>query len=270
MDRRLLAPAEAALLLAPKAGTAAECVQAGLLSLLSSGRIGFDRSRSIFKESALLLHPGADADAAPLPGHLQALDDALRGYAEGGIRLKAGEVLHALQRRFGHGFAGFVHDQIAPGLIRRGLLVRRDTKVLRIFPRIVYERTPAGEALTGPLKRLMAAVDAVPSLIDRDPDQALRLARSAGVPLVMSPRARRKIPKLRKLLAARDGDPAAIAFEPIENEREAEWQQVVELGDMALAFDVAALFDGLDAAADFTSDGGGSSGDGDGGGGGGD
>lgn len=244
-------------------------MQAGLLSLLSSGRIGFERSRNIFKESALLLHRGAAAEAEALPGHLQALEDALRSHAKAD-RLTTGEVLRALQERFGHGYASFVHHHVAPGLIRRKLLVRHDTKVLRIFPRIVYERTPAGEALTAPLQRLMAAVDTVPSLIGRDPDRALRLARSAGVLLVMSPRARRNIPKLRKLLAARDGDPGAIAFDPSDGDRDAEWQQIVELGDMALAFDVDALFDGLDAAADFTSDGGGSSGDGDGGGGGGD
>ena len=43
MDRRRITPAEAALLIAPTGRTATKCLQAGLLSLLAAGRIGFEK-----------------------------------------------------------------------------------------------------------------------------------------------------------------------------------------------------------------------------------
>lgn len=85
--------------------------------------------------------------------------------------------------------------------------------------------------------------------------------------MVMSPKARRQIPALRKLLVER-GEDNPLTYLPLENDREPEWEQVLDLGDMALDFDLAALFDGLDAIGDFTSGGESSSSDGGDGGGG--
>lgn len=271
MDRRLLTPAEAALLIAPAGGTASKCLQAGLLSLLGAGRIAVEPAPSVFKEPALLLASPPLSTATPLPRHLLALEQALIGYGRGD-RLVRSHVLHALQKRFGYGFGRYVHEAVAPGLIERGLLTRKDSKWLGIFPRTVYQRTTRGDALAAPLERLMLAVERVPSLLNSDPEQALRLARSAGVLLVMSPKARRQIPALRKLFAERGDDLAPLTYLPIDGEREDEWEQVLEYGDMALAFDLDSLFDGLDAVGDFTSggDSSGSDGGGDGGGGGGD
>lgn len=266
MDRRLLTPAEAVLLLAPGSGSASKCVQAGLLSLVGAERIAFEPSANPFKQSALLLNPPAMLDTVPLPQHLAALEQALAGYGKN--RLQSSEVLHALQKRFGYGFGRFVHEEVAPGLIKRGLLSRTDRSLLGVFPRISYQRTAGGDALARPLERLMSAVEQVPSLINRDPEQAMRLARSAGVLLVMSPRARKQIPKLRKLFADRTDDLAPLTYYPIEDEPEPEWNQLLELGDMAIEFDVPALFDGLDVVGDFTSGGDSSSSDGGGDGGG--
>jgi len=67
MDRRLLTPAEAALLLNPMSSTASKCLQAALLSLLSTGRITIEQSSSPFKQSALLLK---EKTTGPLPSHL--------------------------------------------------------------------------------------------------------------------------------------------------------------------------------------------------------
>lgn len=269
MDKRLITPAEATLLLAPSSRTASRCLQAGLMSLLGAGRIAVEPSESVFRGPALLLRPTPAADALPLPGHLAALEQALASYRSG-TRLTRSEVLHALQKRFGYGFGRYVQDEVAPGLIKRGMLERVDDRWLGLFPRIRYRRSPRGEALAAPLERLMAAVETVPSLIETDPRQALRLARSAGVLLVMSPEARRMLPALRKVSAERGEDAAPLAYMPIESERENEWDQVLELGDMALEFDLDTLFDGLDAMADLTSGADSSSADGGDGGGGGD
>ncbi|MGZ8284148.1 MAG: hypothetical protein ACXW27_03255 [Allosphingosinicella sp.] len=267
MDRKLITPAEAVLLLAPATGTATKCIQAGLLSLLGAERIAFEKSSSLFKQSALLLNPPSRSTALPLPKHLVALERALVDHGEGG-RLVSSEVLGALQKRFGHGFGRYLRDEVAPGLIERKLLSRRDSKWLGLFPRIIYQRTSSGDALAAPLQRLMSAVEQIPSLLTTDPDQALRLARSAGVLLVMSPKARRQIPKLRKLLADRGDDVPALVPLPMEDRREPEWEQIFELGDMALEFDVASLFEGLETVGDFTSGGDSSSSDGGDGGGG--
>lgn len=157
--------------------------------------------------------------------------------------------------QFGIGFGRYVHDAVAPGLIKRRLLTRTESKVFGLFPRIRYQRSPSGDALARPLERLMLAVEQVPSLIESDPIQAMRLARSAGVLLVMSPNARKQIPKLRKMFVARSDDLAPLTYNLIEDDREGEWDQLLELGDMALDFDVPALLDGLDAVGDFTSGG---------------
>ena len=267
MVKRLLTPAEAALLLAPTGATAKKCIEAALLSLIDGGRIAVEQSSNPFKQSALLLTASTAVTAAPLPAHLAAVEQALTGYGKGN-RLVASQVLHALQKSFGQGFARYVHHQVAPSLMSRALLSRTDSKWLGLFPRTLYRRLRPGDDLVAQLERLMVAVERMPALVRSDPEQALRLARSAGVLLVLSPKARRQIPKLRKLLAERGDDGASVSFIPLESDREPKWDLALELGDMALAFDLSALFNGLDAVGDFTSGADGSSSDsGDGGGG---
>lgn len=269
MDRRLITPAEAALLLAPANSTATKCIQAGLLSLLGAERISFEKTSNPFKQSALLINAAPTPKTGPLPQHLVALEQALLAYGKGN-RLVSSEVLHALQKRFGYGYGRYLRDEVAPGLIKRNLLSCTDSKWLGLIPRVVYRRTPGGDALTAPLQRLIMAIEKLPSLLETDSEQAIRLARSAGVLLVMSPKARQQIPKLRKLLEHRGEDLPALAYLPIESDREPGWEQVLELGDMALAFDVDVLFDSIETVGDFTSGGDSSSSDGGGGGGGGD
>ena len=264
MERRLLTPAEAGLLLAPGTDVAGRCIQAGLLSLLAAGRIELELSSSPFRQSALRLRPGSGGSGAPLPGHIEALERALAGYGKGD-RLVGTKVAHALQKRFGYGYGRYVQDELAPGLIKRDLLTREDRKWLGLFNRVRYRRTARGDALAAPLERLMAAIEDLPSLIVTDPENAVRLARSAGVLLIMSPKARRQLPKLRKLLANRGGDSGSLPYLPVETDREPEWDPLLELGDMALAFDMDGLLDMIDAVGDFTSDGDGGSSDGGGG-----
>jgi len=268
MDRRRITPAEAALLIAPTGRTATKCLQAGLLSLLAAGRIGFEKPDGPVRPAALALRGAGAGTPDPLPRHVAVLETTLVEAGRGN-RLTAAEVLHALQKRFGHDYGRYLRDEVAPELIRRNLLTRTDDKWLGLFPRITYERTASGEVMTLPLRRLMTAIERLPGLIKSDPDQALRLARSAGALLILSPEARRQIPQLRKLFEQRGEDLLALSVLPIGGEERGDWEAVLELGDLALSFDAFGLFDSLSSVSDFTSGGDSSSSDGGGDGGGG-
>lgn len=270
MDRRRITPAEAALLITPAGRTATKCLQAGLLSLLAAGRIGFEKPDGPSRPAALVLKGAGAGTTGPLPRHLAVLEAALVDAGKGS-RMKAAEVLHALQKRFGHDYGRYLRDEVAPELIRRNLLTRTDDKWLGLFPRITYERTASGEVMTAPLRRLMTAIERLPALLKSDPEQALHLARSAGALLILSPEAQRQIPQLRRLFEQRGEDMVTLSILPMEAEDRGEWEAVLELGDLALSFDAFGLFDSLSSVSDFTSGGDSSSSDGggDGGGGGG-
>src|SRR4028119_200096 len=100
MTRNMLTPAEAALLLSPRSETAVRCMEAGLLSLLSSGRIAVEASGGMFNEPALRLDPTPASEQPALPDHLAVLEKVLLDY-NGRNRLSRTEVLHALQEGFG-------------------------------------------------------------------------------------------------------------------------------------------------------------------------
>lgn len=266
MDRSLLTPAEAVLLLAPSGGSGAKCLQAGLLSLLGSGHIAIEPTRSAWRQHMLRVLAG---NGEPLPRHLASLKAALAGYRTAPL-LTSSQAVHALQKQFGLGFRRFIHDELAPSLALRGLVRHEDRKFLGLVPYRRYRRTPSGEALAAPLARLMEALDDLPRLIAGDPDKARLMARSAGVLLLLSPAARREIPKLKALFEQgrnSDGGGTSFAFSYAADERDEEWETLVELGDFALELDAASFFDSLDAIGDFTGDSDGGSDGGDGGGG---
>ncbi|MCY7279922.1 MAG: hypothetical protein LH610_03330 [Sphingomonas bacterium] len=243
-----------------------------MLSLLDAGRIELAATGNPFAKSALVLRPASPIPASTLPAdelpaHIVALGRALTDDGKG-PRLTGSQVIHALQRAFGMGYRRYVTDQVAPSLIKRGLLERIDDKWLGLFARVRYVRTARGAAMAVPFERLMLAIEQLPAMIDRDPDQAIRLARSAGVLLIMSPKAWRQIPALRKLLAERDDDGASIAYVAIDFEHEGKLDQLLDIGDMALEFDFLSLFDSIEAVGDLTSSSDSSSDGGNGGGGG--
>jgi hypothetical protein len=269
VDQRPLTPAEATLLLAPTDRTATKCVEAGLLSLLGAERIAFEKPPGRFKQSALVLNLSLRT-AAPLPAHLLALERALIAHAKGN-RLLSSEVCGALQKRFGLGFGRYLRDEVAPGLIAADLLARRESKWLGLITRVTYHRTSKGDKFIAPLQRIMTEVEDLPSLLASDPQKAIQLARSAGVLLIMSPKARRQIPQLRKLLSASGSDVPAVSGLPIDADRRPDADQAFEFGDLGVSLEAAILLEGLEAVGDFTSGGDSSSSDGgDGGGGGGD
>jgi hypothetical protein len=266
--RNVLSPAEAVFLLAPRAETAVKCLEAGLLALLGTGRIYVEESGS-FKEPSLCLEEIPSAADPALPRHLVALEEVLVKY-NGRSRLGRTEVLHALQRGFGHGYGRYLHDEVAPGLLERQLLERTDSKLLGLIPRTRYQRTALGEALAEPMERLMGDLERFPVLVRADPDAALKLARSAGVLLLMSPKARRQIPAVRRLLEDRGEAGAAPIYSSASTTDEGRSDEAAELGDLSLALEMGSLLDGLEAVGDFTSDSDGGASDGGDGGGGGD
>ncbi|PZO39876.1 MAG: hypothetical protein DCE92_03495 [Alphaproteobacteria bacterium] len=268
MSRRQVTPAEAALLVTPAGRTATKCLQAGLLALLAAGRIGFVKSDGPLKPAEMVLKGATPGTADPLPRHLAVLEASLVDQGKGN-RLTAAEVLHALQKRFGHDYRRYLHEEVAPELIRRNLLTRTDGRWLGLFPRITYERTASGDLLSAPLRRLMTAIERLPALLKSDPEQALRLARSAGALLILSPEALRQLPQLRRLFEQGGDDVAVVSILALGGEGDPEWDAVLELSDLAALFDVHGLFASLETVGDFTSGGDSSSSDGGGGDGGG-
>lgn len=266
MDRSLLTPAEAALLVAPSGNSGGKCLQAGLLSLLGSGHIAIEMRQSVWRQHKLRVLTG---DRSPLPRHLASIKAALAGYKTAPL-LTSSQVIYALQKKFGLGYRRFIHDELAPSLAARGLIGHEDRKFLGLVPYRRYRRSPSGEALAAPLTRLMKAVDDLDKLIEKDPGKARLVARSAGVLLVLSPTARKQIPKLKALF--QEGRPdgggeTTFAFSYLSDEREEEWDTLIDLGEIALELDAASFFESLDAIGDFTGDSDGGSDGGDGGGG---
>lgn len=268
MVQSLLTPAEAALLIEPRTGSSPRCMQAALLALLGLGHIEFSEKNGPSEKRRLTVRRSDEA----LPLHLAAVRNALRDYRHGDGSLSSTQVIHALQQRFGLGYGRFVKDHVAPALIERGLLSSERRKFLGLIPYVRFSRTVRGDALAAPLLRLMRAADDLAMLIAADPERALRLVRSAGILLIMSPKARRQLPALRKLIEQRGDDYPVLTFTYVSDEPEAEWEQILELGDIVLSEETLDLLDSIDAVGDFAggADGGSSGDGGDGGGGGGD
>lgn len=263
MGDRLLSAPQAAFLIEPAASSAARCLQAALLTLLGRGHVEFGEKESVFSDRMLHLRIG---DGEPLPSHVAVVKASLADYKPGMSGLKRTQVVHALQKRFGLGYGRYIRDHLAPTLVERALVTTERRKFIGLFPYTRYQRTSRGYALAAPLLRLMKAADELPEMIEADPDRALHLVHSAGVLLVMSPTARRQIPALKKLIETRDGDSPTLSFAYVSDEPEAEWETILDLGDIALSDEAVDLFDSLDAAGDFTSGGDGGSDGGDGGG----
>lgn len=203
MTRVLLTQCEAAFLLSPRADTAPDCIRATMLALIAQGRMAIREGVASSCTSEVVL--GSDSGPEGLAEHQRVVESTLRERRRGG-RLSASDVHSALSSKFGLSFRRYVHDHVAPSLIASGHVVRIDGKWLGLFPRTRYELTPRGVAAIEPLKRRLADLDELPALLKSDPDRALRLAHEAGVMLVLSPIARRQLPRLRRLMAEREGD----------------------------------------------------------------
>lgn len=257
-----LLPAEAALLVEPKASSASKFLQAALLTLLGRGHVVIEEEGRLLKRRYLRLQPG---DGQDLPRHLATIKNSLAVNAIGG-RLKASGVARSLQKSFGSDFRKYVHDVLAPPLISSGLLRREERRFLGIIPYTHYARTLSGEAAASPLVRMLEEAGGLRRLIRSDPDRAIRIAQMAGVLLVMSPGAKAQIPKLKALMLDRGGDSGGSHYADGGNGG-SDLQVGFEVGDWSVFTDATGMLDGICSVGDFTGgDGGDGGGDGGGGG----
>lgn len=265
MTRTLLTQSEAAFLLSPSASAGGDCIRAAMLALIGQGRIAVAKKAGPFAGFELIL--GSDLGPDGLAPHQRVVETTLRSFRDG-RRLSANEVLVALVSRFGSSFGRFVHDHVAPPLIEMGHVVRIDGKWLGLFPRIRYELTPKGASAIAPLRRELSSLDDLPALVKSNPDYALQLAHRAGVMLVLSPVARRQLPRLRKLMARRDGDTGTVVVGTDVSGGALSSGGVDGFEAAAWNFDAAdcGLLDSVSAVCDATSSDGGTSDGGDGGG----
>ena len=258
-----LLPAEAALLIEPKRSTAAQCLQAALLSLLSLGHISIHESKGFFSTTRTLRL--LDGDARPLPPALAVVKNVLLSHGRGHL-LRSEEVVRALQKGFGLDYRQYVDDKLAPNLIARGLLRREERRFLGLIPYTCYARTPSGDAKAAPFLRLLDEAGGIRKLIRNDPDRAVRIAQAAGVLLVLSPAAKAHISKLKALMADRGTD-AGGGYYVDGSSDDSEWQLGVDLGSFDFSADIGGWLDTVGSVGDFTGgDGGDGGGDGGGGG----
>ena len=262
MASELLSPAEAALLLEPSAFSGNKCLQAALLTLLGRGHVEIGEAGKFSTHRTLRVR---DGDGEALPPHVAAVKHAL--LAEGRNRvLKASEVAKTLQGAFGSDYRGYVHDEVAPELIGRGLLRREDRKFLGLIPYAKYLRTLSGESRAKQLTELMDELGGMKRLLRESPYRARQLAESAGVLLVLSPAAKAQLPKIKELLdrGSGDGGSSYVAFTDSSDDGSSGWE--LGVGSFSFAGDAMGMLDGIGSAGDFTGgDGGGDGGDGGGG-----
>jgi len=264
MTNAPLLPAEAALLVEPSIYSAGKCLQATLLSLLGLGHLVIHESRGFFSTSRTLRL--LDGDGRPLPPALAVVKNALLSHGRGRV-LRSGEAVKALKKGFGLDYRQYVDDKLAPDLIERGLLCREQRKFLGLIPYSAYARTPSGEARAAPLIRLLEEAGGIRKLIKHDPDRAIRIARMAGVLLVLSPAAKVQIPKLKALMADRAADAGSGGGYVDDSADGSGWQLGIDFGSFDFSADIGGLLDGVGSVGDFTDgDGGGDGGDGGGGG----
>lgn len=195
------------------------------------------------------------------PEHLVAVYRVLRDSARSD-RLSRAAAQTALMTAFGSRFRNYALTSVAPVLIARGMLNIDATRVLGLFPSQRVRRTPTGDAIAKRLKQRLAELDTLPQLVDGDTTRALKLARAAGPLLLLSPGARKAIPRLQVLALA---SPSGAAYSLIE-EPEAEWLELFEYAEELMSIEFDGLLDAIDAIAGFGGDGGSGSSDGDGGG----
>jgi uncharacterized membrane protein YgcG len=267
--RATIDPVSLALLVDPRPARAIDVLRVALAVLAAAGHLEIDATPrgETFVRVRHAPPPGT-------PEHIAAVFRVLRDADRGG-GLSRASASQALTRAFGARFRRYVKSLVAPALATRGMLRIETTRLLWVFTALKLQRTAQGDTTARRLERQLAALDALPALVESDPVRAFQRARDAGPFLLLWPAARTSLPRLRALAPVAL---AASAYTLVE-EPEPEWIDLLEHADLLMSIDFDSLLEVIDAIADFGGDGGsgtgadgdgGSDGGGDGGGGGGD
>lgn len=260
MTAQPLLPAEATLLVKPARSSATHCIQAALLTLMGQGHLTIEEEGRFIKRRFLNLR---HVDGDPLPPHLAIVKNCFDVRDNGG-RVRSDQAVRSLQKAFGSGYRTYVHDVLAPPLIARGLLRREERKFLGLIRYLHYESTMAGEAKVATLRKLLDEAGGIKKLISTDPDRAIRIARAAGVLLILSPEAKAQLPRLKVLMHDRgSGDGGGVY--PCDDSNDSDWNTGIDLSTFDFATEFSML-DSIGSVGDFTGDDGGGDSGGDGGG----
>ncbi len=125
----------------------------------------------------------------PKPPHEAAVFEVVR-IAESDGRNRMANIVSAAQVRFGAYFSRLKKDFVLPALEHRGLVVGRRERLLGIFPRTVYARTPGGEVVRQDVERRLEQARKLPALLDSDPKEAAAVALAAGSLILLIPELR--------------------------------------------------------------------------------
>ncbi len=261
--------AEAAVLLSLPRPDARKAIKIGLFSLLLQQvlrleveeRHGLLRTRQVVR---LRIGPAAPR---PLSDAAQSLLAVVRAVRDGTLP----QIVNQARRQYGRTLAGFVHNCVAPALIRRGLAQERRTRLLGLLSYRRIDLTPAGEAERRRLEGAMHEARSIPALLDRDPAAAVALAAATGTAILLVDELKPHYRRLSEAMRAPNGgDPAGsidVTSRPTGGgERADDDLTGLDFDFAAIDFGVFDSFDtgfaAFDAGFDAASDGGGDSGGG--------
>jgi hypothetical protein len=129
--------------------------------------------------------------------------DAVAAAQERGGELA--EVIKRLKRQFSADLSGFDKDVLRPALMRRGLLVQGERRMLGLFKVRQDALTPAGEAEQVRVTAAMQRARAIPELLDRRPEEAAALALAAGGAILLMPELRAHYQQLGAVMKPEQG-----------------------------------------------------------------
>ncbi len=181
-----LTPAEAMVLLDPRAERGREAFKVSLMWLLAQHHLKATEIPALwFKRKTTQQTRGPQAGAM-LPPDLKAVMMTVQAAATGIMD----DIVKAAPKRFGAKLDGYQNDFLYPSLLSRGLLRRTETTRLMFFTRQTYDRTSAGREVCRQIESLFEDARRIPAYLDRSPAQAAALALSLGGLILLMPELR--------------------------------------------------------------------------------
>ena len=208
-DVELSAPETQVLLSLPRYD-AVKALKTGFIGLIAQGalrletedRPGFIRTRHI---PHLRIAAKMPENLSPIAASLV---QVVRSAAPDGLMKN---IVAQSRRAFGPKLLGFVQGQVLPSLIGRGLVERRDKKLLGFIPTRAFARTAAGEVEKIRLENVIRDAATIPQYLGSDPAKVAALVLAAGSALVLVEELRPFYNQLSRALGPRDGSGGALS-----------------------------------------------------------